>query len=76
MEDSIEQMEAYTKLLSNVAETVDEFMTDNISDNQACDWMVIGYPQVICLDTSGIGRDEQWYVLNGVGYYSKMEPDL
>ena len=47
-------MEAYGELLSNVAKTVDKFMTDNISDDQACDWMVIGYPQVICLDLFGV----------------------
>jgi hypothetical protein len=50
---SIQQMEAFGELLSNVAKTVDEFMTDNISDNQARDWLANGYPQVIRLDTSG-----------------------
>src|SRR5262249_38020944 len=34
---SIQQMEAYGNLLSNVAKTVDQFMADNITDNQARD---------------------------------------
>src|SRR6185436_4999385 len=31
---SIQQMEAYGNLLSNVAKTVDQFMADNVSDNK------------------------------------------
>jgi hypothetical protein len=49
---SIQQMEAFGELLANVAKTVDEFMTDNISDNQARDWLAGAYPQVIRVDTS------------------------
>ena len=37
---SIQQMEAYTQLLEDVAKTVDQFMADNITDNQARDWLV------------------------------------
>lgn len=44
---SIQQMEAYTKLLANVAKSVDEFMTDNISDNQARDWLRQRYPEYL-----------------------------
>lgn len=50
---SIQQMEAYGELLSNVAKTVDEFMADNISNNQARDWLSNSYPQLVRLDTSG-----------------------
>lgn len=49
---SIQQMEAFGELLANVSKTVDEFMADNISDNQARDYLANRYPQVIRLDTS------------------------
>lgn len=49
---SIQQMEAYAELLSNVAKTVDQFMSDNVSDNNARDWLVGAYPQSLELDTS------------------------
>src|SRR5262249_38835489 len=41
---SIQQMEAYGALLSNVAKTVDQFMADNISDNNARDWAANAHP--------------------------------
>ena len=41
---SIQQMEAYGNLLANVAKTVDQFMADNISDNNARDYLVQSYP--------------------------------
>jgi hypothetical protein len=52
---SIQQMEAYGALLSNVAKTVDQFMTDNISDNQARDWLVQRYPAHFTIDTADTG---------------------
>jgi hypothetical protein len=42
---SIKQMEAFGTLLANVAKTVDQFMSDNITDNQARDWLAATYPQ-------------------------------
>ena len=42
---SIQQMEAFGTLLANVAKTVDQFMSDNITDNQARDWLAGQYPQ-------------------------------
>ncbi|MES1245540.1 MAG: hypothetical protein ABUT39_28300 [Acidobacteriota bacterium] len=41
---SIQQMEAYGNLLSNVAKTVDQFMADNVSDNNARDYLAQSYP--------------------------------
>jgi hypothetical protein len=41
---SIQQMEAYGNLLANVAKTVDQFMADNITDNQARDYLADRYP--------------------------------
>jgi hypothetical protein len=41
---SIKQMEAYATLLANVAKTVDQFMADNITDNNARDHLANTYP--------------------------------
>lgn len=50
---SIRQMEAFGNLLANVAKTVDQFMADNITDNQAKDWLVSKYPYHLRVDTTG-----------------------
>jgi hypothetical protein len=52
---SIQQMEAYGNLLANVAKTVDQFMADNITDNQARDYLVASYPDKFKLDVSNDG---------------------
>ena len=52
---SIQQMEAYGQLLSNVAKTVDQFMADNISDNQARDYLVNAYPDRMKMEISDDG---------------------
>ncbi|MFO1310625.1 MAG: hypothetical protein U1F41_01030 [Burkholderiales bacterium] len=52
---SIKQMEAYGNLLSNVAKTVDDFMADNISDNNARDYLVGAYPGHFKLERSEEG---------------------
>lgn len=49
---SIQQMEAYGELLANVAKTVDQFMADNITDNQARDYLAARYPGQIAVDVS------------------------
>lgn len=49
---SIRQMEAFANLLANVAKTVDQFMADNITDNQAKDWLVSKYPYHLRVDTA------------------------
>ncbi|MEZ5426047.1 MAG: hypothetical protein R2747_07275 [Pyrinomonadaceae bacterium] len=49
---SIQQMEAYGNLLANVAKTVDQFMADNITDNQARDYLVDRYPSHFKVETS------------------------
>lgn len=55
---SIQQMEAFGTLLSNVAKTVDQFMADNITDNQARDWIASQYPQHFEVEISrGSGDD-------------------
>jgi hypothetical protein len=47
VQSSIQQMEAYLKLIENVSKTVDQFMESNISDNQAKDWLVSSYPDYL-----------------------------
>jgi hypothetical protein len=49
---SIQQMEAYAELLKNVAMTVDEFMTDNISDGAAKDYLADNYDGFLMRDMS------------------------
>src|SRR5215471_17699279 len=53
VDSSIRQMEAYAELLKNVATTVDRFMTDNISDGTARDYLADQYGGVLVRDTSG-----------------------
>ena len=50
---SIEQMEAYQKLISSVAQSLKQFMNDNVSENQGRDHMVDQFP-----DLFEIGMDE------------------
>lgn len=50
---SIKQMEAYAELVKNVAKSVDEFMRDNTTDNQARDWLAGKYPDYLEVDTEG-----------------------
>lgn len=50
---SIKQMEAYSELLGNAVKSIDQFMKDNISDNQARDYLAESYPDYISLDLSG-----------------------
>lgn len=49
---SIKQMEAYAELVKNVAKSAEEFMRDNVSPNQARDYLVDRYPDHLRLDTS------------------------
>jgi hypothetical protein len=49
---TFQQMEAFGKLLANVAQTVDEFMVSNITENQARDYLVSAYPSYFEIDTS------------------------
>jgi hypothetical protein len=48
---SMQQMEAYGKLLKAVAQTVDQFAQDNISQNNARDWLAEKYPDVLDIAT-------------------------
>jgi hypothetical protein len=50
---SVKQMEAYGRLLGNVGRSVDDFMNQNISDNQARDWLVESYPSHLRVEKRG-----------------------
>jgi hypothetical protein len=46
---TIRQMEAFAELVSAVAKDVDEFTRDNVTPNQARDWLVQQYPSDLSL---------------------------
>jgi hypothetical protein len=50
---SIKQMEAYAELVKNVAKTVEQYMKDNVSENNARDYLVDRYPEALELDLEG-----------------------
>src|SRR4051794_1618040 len=53
---SIQQMNAYGQLLKSVAQTVDQFAQDNISLNNARDWLTEKFPDDIGLDEEAAGE--------------------
>jgi len=54
---SIQQMNAYGQLLKSVAQTVDQFAQDNISLNNARDWLIEKYPDQIGLDEEAANEE-------------------
>jgi hypothetical protein len=69
---SIQQMEAYGTLLANVSKTVDQFMADNISDNNARDWLAGAYPGHLRIDAA----DGAPKLVPRDGAEERGEPDL
>jgi hypothetical protein len=53
---SIRQMESYSSLVSAVAKSVEQFTEDNVTLNQARDWLAQQYPADLYLDLSGSPR--------------------
>jgi isopenicillin N synthase-like dioxygenase len=53
VDSSIKQMEAYAELLKNVSKSVDQYMKDNVSENQARDYLSNRYPDFVELDLNG-----------------------
>ncbi|HEY8207979.1 MAG TPA: hypothetical protein VIG99_10895 [Myxococcaceae bacterium] len=47
---SIKQMEAYAELVKNVSKSVDQYMKDNVSENNARDYLVQRYPEHLEMD--------------------------
>jgi hypothetical protein len=52
VDSSIQQMQAYGELLANVAKTVDQFAQDNLTQNNARDWLAQKYPKMLGIDVS------------------------
>ncbi|MBC5784497.1 hypothetical protein H8N03_16230 [Ramlibacter sp. USB13] len=50
---SIQQMEAYAELVKNVSKSVDQYMKDNVSENNARDYLADRYPEHFEIDISG-----------------------
>jgi hypothetical protein len=50
---SIQQMEAYAELVKNVSKSVDQYMKDNVSENNARDWLAERYPAHLEVDIQG-----------------------
>jgi hypothetical protein len=50
---SIKQMDAYSELLKNVTKSVEEYEKDNVSENNARDYLAQKYPDHVAVDTSG-----------------------
>ncbi len=55
---SIRQMESYSSLVSAVAKTVDQFTEENVTFNQARDWLVSRYPGDVALKLPDSGSTE------------------
>jgi hypothetical protein len=53
---SIRQMESYSDLVSAVAKTTEQFTEENVTLNQARDWLVQQFPQDLALDLTGSPR--------------------
>ena len=55
VDSSIQQMRAYGELLANVAKSVEDFATDNISTNNARDWLAQRYPDDLSIEVEQAG---------------------
>jgi hypothetical protein len=58
VDSSIKQMRAYGELVANVAKTVDQFAADNISENNARDWMVSRFPDKLGIETTQVSSEQ------------------
>jgi hypothetical protein len=54
---SIEQMEAYGKLVADVAKTINQFRDDNVSVNQGRDHLVEQFPDTFMIDMEAGGEE-------------------
>ncbi|MEQ9258878.1 MAG: hypothetical protein RIG84_07245 [Roseovarius sp.] len=52
VQTSIQQMEAYAAMVGNVAKTVDQYMADNVTEEQAKDQLVSEQPDLFTQDLS------------------------
>lgn len=54
VDSAIRQMESYANLVSAVAKPVEEFTRENVSENQAKDYLVQQYPKDLYLSLDGV----------------------
>jgi hypothetical protein len=57
VESSIKQMEAYGKLVADVAKSLNQFRDENVSDNQGRDHLVEQFPDVFRIDVDTGAED-------------------
>ena len=57
VDSSIQQMRAYGELLANVAKTVDQFARDNITENNARDYLAQRFPDALDIDTQSASAE-------------------
>jgi hypothetical protein len=50
---SIKQMEAYAEMVRNVSKSVDQYMKDNVTENNARDYLAERYPDHLEVDIAG-----------------------
>ena len=72
VDSSIKQMEAYAELVKNVSKSVDQYMKDNVSENQARDYLSDRYPNHVELDLT----NEQPKVKTKQGFDENNMPDF
>jgi hypothetical protein len=53
VDSAIRQMESYASLVSAVAKPLEDFTRENVSENQAKDWLVQQYPKDLYLSLEG-----------------------
>jgi hypothetical protein len=56
---SIEQMEAYGKLVASVAKSLNQFRDENVSENQGRDYLVEQFPDTFEIGVDGFGGQAQ-----------------
>jgi hypothetical protein len=72
VDSSIKQMEAYAELVKNISKSVDQYMKDNVSENQSRDYLVNKYPEHLELDLGA----EQPKVKTKEGHDENNMPDF
>jgi hypothetical protein len=72
VDSSIKQMQAYAELVKNISKSVDQYMKDNISENQARDHLANRYPEHLELDLN----DEKPKVKTKQGHDENNMPDF
>lgn len=72
---SIEQMEAYGKLVASIAKSLNQFRDENVSENQGRDHLVEQFPDLFQLNSDGGGGDD-FFGGGGGGPRVKMRDDV